>query len=259
MKSFGYLSHSLAMEKIKIQNTLVLWLSFFAPLFVVLVAFVAAWADGDKFYGPGINPWINFSGHVLVGWALFVFPIYVSLQSALYAAIEHQNQTFAYLYSLPVPRWSVYAGKLLILSGLITLSHLALYGFAEAAGWLLGVFRPGYGFQSYSMHMVLSKASALMLLAGGGMIVIQLYLSIRFTSFIVPAGIGLFATMAGAISRGFEVSEASPYLWPICFLNNSLEMTDWRYSYLWTSMAVYVLGALAGIWLNSRHYWPVGR
>lgn len=252
MKNLTYLFRSLAMEKIKIKHTLVMWLPLFAPLFVVLVAFVAAYADGDRFYGPGINPWVNFSGHVLVGWALFVYPIYVSLQSALYAAVEHQNHTFDYLYSLPVPKWSIYAGKLLVFTGLIGLSHLALYTFAEAAGWVLGILKPGYGFQFYSMHQMLFKASVLMFLAGGGMMIVQLYISIRFAGFIVPVVIGLFATMVGAISRGFAVSQISPYLWPICFLNNSLEMTDWRYLYLWIGLMVYILGALVSTQLDNR-------
>lgn len=252
MNALSYLWRSLLMEKIKVSRALVLWLAFFAPAFVVLVAFVAAYVDGDKFYKPGINPWLNFSGHVLVGWALFVFPIYVSLQSALYAAVEHQNRAFAYLYSLPVPRWSIYVSKLLVLTALTGLSHVALYGFAEAAGWLLGLLKPHYGFQNYSMHEVLSKATLLMFLAGGGIMVIQLFISMQFASFIIPAGFGLFATMAGVISRGFAISIASPYLWPICFLNNSLDMADWRYSYLLTSLAVFVLGAVASIQVLNR-------
>lgn len=40
-------------EKIKIKNTLVMWLPLFAPLFVVLVAFVTAYADGDRFLWAG--------------------------------------------------------------------------------------------------------------------------------------------------------------------------------------------------------------
>lgn len=252
MKSLNYLWRGLLMEKIKVSGTLVLGLAFFAPAFVVLVAFVAAYADGGKFYKPGMNPWINFSGHILVGWALFVFPIYVSLQSALYAAIEHQNRTFAYLYSLPVPRWSFYVSKLLVLTALTGLSHIVLYGSAEAAGWLLGLLKPNYGFQSHSMHQVLSKATLLMFFGGGGIMVIQLFISLQSASFIVPAGFGLFATMAGVISRGFAISTASPYLWPICFLNNSLEMADWRYSYLLISVAVLVLGAVVSIQLLNR-------
>nr|WP_295926388.1 ABC transporter permease [uncultured Dyadobacter sp.] len=252
MNALSYLWRSLLMEKIKVSRTLVLWLAFFAPAFVVLVAFVAAYADGDKFYKPGVNPWLNFSGHVLVGWALFVFPIYVSLQSALYAAIEHQNRAFAYLYSLPVPRWSIYASKLLVLTVLTGLSHVALYGSAEAAGWLLGLLKPHYGFQNHSMHEVLLKATLRMFLGGGGIMVIQLFISIQFASFIIPAGFGLFATMAGVISRGFTISTASPYLWPICFLNNSLDMTDWRYSYLLVSIVVFVLGAVVSIQVLNR-------
>ncbi|SEJ83996.1 hypothetical protein SAMN05216327_12349 [Dyadobacter sp. SG02] len=252
MSTFNDLYRGLAMEKIKIKRTFVIWLALFAPAFVVITAFVAAYTDGDRFYGPGINPWVNFSGHVLVGWALFVFPIYVALQSALYAAVEHNNRAFGYLFSLPVPKWSIYASKLLVLTALVGLSHVALYGFAEGAGWLLGVLKPHYGFQHYTLREVLSRAALWMFLAGWGMIAIQMYVATRFSSFIIPAGIGLFATMAGAISRGFAASRFSPYLWPICFLNNSLELKDWHYLYVLLSIAAYVTCAVAGGMVLSR-------
>jgi len=253
MKQNGnYLLRGFRIEKLKISNTLVPWLALSAPLFVVIVAFVASYSGGDKVYGPGINPWENFSGHVLVGWSLFVFPIYLSLQSALYAGIEHQIGAWAYLYSLPIPKWATHVSKLIILATLMAASHLALFFLAEGAGWILGLVRPAYGFQHYSMHHLLATASVSLFVAGLGMITLQWLISLYFKSFLVPAGLGLFATMAGAVSRGFVASDVSPYLWPTALLNATLEMNEWRFGYLLISLLFCVLISTMGIWLLRR-------
>jgi hypothetical protein len=240
------------MERIKIKGTLVPWLAFFAPAFVVVVAFVASYTGGDKVYKSGVDPWIDFTGHILVGWSLFVYPIYVSLQSALYAGIEHQSKAWAYQCSLPMPKWSIYAGKLITISLWIAISHLALLMFSEAAGLLLGIIKPRYGFQHFSMHRVFAAGSALLFIAGSGMFAIQLLISILFESFLIPASLGLFATMVGAVSRGFVVSNASPYLWPTNLLNGTLEMPDWQYVYLLAGMSTYAIIGCAGAWLFAR-------
>ena len=247
-----YLLRGLTIEKLKISNTLVPWLTLSAPLFVVTVAFVAAYSGGEKVYRPGINPWENFAGHVLVGWSLFVFPIYLSLQSALYAGIEHQSRAWAYLYSLPVPKWAIHLSKLIMLAVLVATSHIALFFFAEGAGWILGLVRPSYGFQYYSLHNVLATASASLFVAGLGMIALQWLVSLYFESFLVPAALGLFATMAGAVSRGFAASDVSPYLWPTAMLNATLDMSEWRFSYLLISLLFGAMASAMGIWLLRR-------
>lgn len=228
------------------------WLAVFAPAFVVVVAFVAGYADGEKFYRPGVNPWINFSEHILAGWSLFIFPIYVSLLSALYAAIEHQNRAWGYIYSLPVRKSSIYLSKLLVLTAFIALSHLVLLVFGLCAGKLMGILKPAYGFQDFAMPAFMPQACLWMFVCGLGMTVIQLLISLWYESFIVPAGFGLFATLAGAIARSFHVSHFSPYLWPFVFLNNTLEVQKWDYSILEKSFSLYLLGAFLSFWALGR-------
>lgn len=253
MKQNGkYLLRGLAIEKHKINNTLVPWLTLSAPAFVVTVAFVASYSGGDKVYGPGINPWENFSGHVLVGWSLFVFPIYLSLQSALYAGVEHQSKAWPYLYSLPIPKWAIHVSKLIMLVLLIAISHIVLFFLAEGAGWTLAIVKPVYGFQYYSMHGVLAAASGSLFVAGLGMVALQWLISLYFESFLLPAALGLFATMAGAVSRGFAASYVSPYLWPTSLLNATLDMNEWRFSYVLTSLMFCLLTSTVGVWVLRR-------
>ncbi|TLV02479.1 ABC transporter permease [Dyadobacter luticola] len=252
MNIAAHLLSGLAMERLKIKRTMVVWLAVFAPAFVVVVAFVAGYADGEKFYKPGVNPWFNFSEHILAGWSLFIFPIYVSLLSALYAGIEHQNRAWGYIYSLPMLKSSIYLSKLVVLTALIALSHVVLFVSGSLAGNLMGVLKPAYGFQDFTMPTFMPQACIWICICGLGMTVIQLLISLWFESFIVPAGFGLFATLTGAIARSFQVSHFSPYLWPFVFLNFTLDVQKWDYPILGKSFLLYVLGILISLWALGK-------
>jgi hypothetical protein len=252
MNALTYLITSLGMERLKIKGTLIVWLSIFAPAFVVVVAFMAGYTNGEKFYQTGVNPWINFCEHLLAGWSLFIFPVYVSLLSALYAALEHQNRAWGYLYSLPVPKSSIYLSKLFVLSALIALSHVMLVFFGLGAGWLMGQLKPAYGFQGFTMPGFMPLACMNLFVCGLGVIVIQLLISLWYPGFIIPAGLGLFATLASAIARSLPVSRFFPYLWPFAFLANTLQVNRWNYTILLWSVSVYVLGSMISLFLLGR-------
>ncbi|WP_138994233.1 ABC transporter permease [Larkinella sp. C7] len=252
MMTLSYFVRSLSQERLKFKGTLVVWLALVAPVFVAVVAFMASYLDGHNLYQKGINPWLDYSGHILIGWTLFVFPIYVSLLSALVHAIEHQSNTWKTVYSLPMPKWSIYAAKLVLFTGLIVFSHLLLFGLAEAGGYLLGVLKPSYGFQLFSLHWVLAEGCFAGLLSGLGLCAIQFYIGLRFSSFIVPAGFGLMVTMAGAISRSLPISRFSPYLWPVSFFNRSIQVNNWQYGYVYIGMLTFLIGAIAGFQMISR-------
>ncbi|RRB01151.1 ABC transporter permease [Larkinella rosea] len=252
MKQLDYFTRSFAQERLKAKGTQVVWLAILAPVFVVVVAFMASYLDGNRLYQHNVNPWLAYSTHILIGWTLFVFPIYTSLQSALVHAIEHQSQTWKTVYSLPMPKWSVYVSKLVVLTGLILLSHLLVFGLAEGGGWLLGMLKPQYGFQLFSLHRVLAEGCFASLLSGLGMIAVQFYLGMRFSSFILPAGFGLMVTLTGAISRSLPISRASPYLWPVLVFNSSIQTDDWQYTYVWIGMLTFLLAGIGGFLAIAR-------
>ncbi|GAB3936126.1 ABC transporter permease [Larkinella terrae] len=252
MRQLDYFTRSLAQERLKAKGTLVVWLAILAPVFVVTVAFMASYLDGNRLYRSNVNPWLEYSGHILIGWTLFVFPIYASLQSALVHAIEHQSQTWKTLFSLPMPKWSVYSAKLALFTGLLVLSHVLVLGLAEGGGWLLGMLKPHYGFQSSSLHRVLAEGCFASLLSGLGMAAIQFFLGIRFGSFILPAGVGLMLTMLGAISRSLSVSRVSPYLWPVLVFNSSIQIQDWQFTYVWIGLLTFFLASIGGFLIIYR-------
>ncbi|MBO9637446.1 MAG: ABC transporter permease [Siphonobacter aquaeclarae] len=241
----SFLTHFTA-EIRKLKGTRVIWLAAIAPFFVVITAWLAAFLNGDRMYVRGVNPWIDFTGHVLIGWTLFVFPIYVSLLSALFHSIEHRADMWKMVYSLPIPRVVVYFVKFLLFTAIVFFSHILLWGMAESGGWLLGIVRPSLDFQYYSLHRVLFEGCSGCFLAGLGVVAIQFFLGFRYSSFLVPAGMGLLITMTGAISRSWPVSQASPYLWAVLFFNSSIDVHNWQYIFILLGIATYCLVGLAG-------------
>ena len=138
---------ALKAEALKMKRTLVLWLAFLAPLVVVVFILVGYLDRGKEWLGTGLeNAWIEFAQSVDIFWALLMLPLFITLQTALLAGLEHQSEQWKHLYALPVPRWTVVAAKQAVTAALIGLSHLMLICLTLLGGWLLWLLRPGLGF-----------------------------------------------------------------------------------------------------------------
>jgi hypothetical protein len=109
-----------------------------APLFITFISFNVFYFKGHEIVKPGQDPWPHLMSNVLQIWSLLFFPLTITLQSALYPAIEHQSNTWKHVYSLAVPRWSVYAGKLTLFTALLAVTMVLLFALTEGRGRLAG-------------------------------------------------------------------------------------------------------------------------
>lgn len=243
-------------ESIKLRRTPVLWLSICAPAFAVFVAFIASLTGGHQFYRPGQSPWTDFSAHILVGWALFVFPIYVCLQTALYCALEHHHNGWSYLATLPVrkPSWILAKYGWAVL--LAAFSQVTLLLLMWAAGWLLAFLKPAYGFQDHPMTSMPAKACLSVFFSGLTMLAIQMVLSMFYRNFIVPTATGLVFVLGGVIARSLSVSIYWPFLWPILLLNNTPDSRQWIPAYAVAGATGFFIISTLGMirFVRSRSY-----
>jgi hypothetical protein len=69
----------------------------------------------------------------------------VSLEAALLAGLEHRENTWKQLFSLPIPRWTIYVPKLLVGFMLVCLSPLVLALGIGLEGAILLRLRPAPG------------------------------------------------------------------------------------------------------------------
>jgi hypothetical protein len=208
-------ARSLSVEVLKCRRTLVFWLAAGAPFFTTFLVFNIFCFNGSALVKAGTNPWPPFLDMLGTMWGFFLLSMYVTMQSSLLLSIEHQANTWKYVYSLAVPRWTVYCGKLLLTVLLVGLAVLLLYAFTETAALGLSLLRPELGFDAYSAGPVAAKSYTKLLLSGMGVVGIQHYLSFRYGNFIVPLAFGLAMSIASVLPLPRQPLRYLPYALPL--------------------------------------------
>jgi len=203
---------ALLAEALKMRRTLALKLAFLAPLILVGFMFVAFLDDGEQFtQSPLTNAWIELAQVIHIFWALLLLPLFVTLQTALLAQLEHGSGQWKHLYVLPLPRWAVYAAKQIAALVLMAVSHLALVGFSLVAGVLLWGLRPGLGFHaSIPWGRFLGPVVATYL-ASWLIVAIHTWVALRWRSFVAAMAIGIVLTVAGMVAINTELGRLYPW------------------------------------------------
>ncbi|QHV95365.1 ABC transporter permease [Spirosoma endbachense] len=183
---------------------------------------------------------------------MLMLPMYSSLQSALVTALEHLANAWKYIYSLPIPKWSIYFSKLFFFVGLFFISSLALIECAELAGWLLNWLKLELKIDSSADPWFLVRNVLKTFLIGLGTTAIQFYLSFRFRNFIVPEALGVFISLIGIVIKSWEYSYVSPYLWVYLAIRDHIYETKWLNSYVWAGLLTFAVVAIGGLIATYR-------
>ncbi|GAB4038497.1 ABC transporter permease [Spirosoma gilvum] len=252
--SFGYFIRGIEVEQRKARHTLVFWLALAVPLLTAGLDITAYAVNGDDILRvkQSHTPWQHFNFHMLVMWTMLMLPMYISLQSALVTALEHQANAWKHIYSLPVPKWSIYFSKLFFFVGLFLLSTLGLILCTELAGWLLYWMKPELGIDPSTDSWFLVRNVGKTFLIGLGMTAIQFYLSFRFRNFIIPAAFGVFVSVIGVVIKSWEHSYISPYLWVYLAVRDQANATNWTNDYVWAGLLTFAVVAISGFLATYR-------
>lgn len=190
---------ALSAEALKLRGTLALWMSFIAPMLVVaLVVLQLTIADISR---PGtmspLKAWETLVVMVLQLWAFLMMPLYITLQSALLAGLEHGNHQWKHLLSLPVPKSVHYLAKLAALLALTALALLVLGLLLPIAGWLLMHLHPELGISGPAPWHKLATTIPACFAASVLIMAIHTWVAVRWRSFTVAVSVGMAATVAG--------------------------------------------------------------
>ncbi|MBC7777679.1 MAG: ABC transporter permease, partial [Phycisphaerae bacterium] len=148
-----YLRRGLGAELLKYQRTPALLLAIGAPFLIVLLNFCIFYFKGHVFLQPKKDPWLEFWLNNLYPTTQVLFPLYVILVTVLIHQLEHQAHTMKLIYALPMPKWTVYLGKVILTLFLTALSILLFAFFILLAGKLLGIFKPDLRFGRYDPRL----------------------------------------------------------------------------------------------------------
>jgi hypothetical protein len=164
----------------------------------------------------GINPWEKFMNNQIQNSIPFLVPMFIVLITSLIIQVEHKSNGIKHLFSLPIPKWSVYFGKMTIVLFSIITTYIYFFLVILLFGALLGMIHSQLGFLDFQPeYLKYIKMLAMSFVASLGIVGIQFWMSFRFKNFIVPLGIGMTMVIIGLIASQVPESIYFPYSYNI--------------------------------------------
>jgi len=216
---------SVRSEFYKSRKTLGFWCSIVLPLIIVALMFIGFITHSDKLGGmPGIMLWMSYVGPISLVMGNLLLPMYIIFVAYSVNAMEHKADTWKTLFTLPISKWAVYAAKYFYALFLVFFCLLLFYLFLLGSGNLLSMLKPDLKFTDFHIEGFLAQVYFKLFLVSLGILSIQFLLSLIWSDFLKPMGIGFVCTIASLISVGvnWQYAYLVPYAHPALALHDVL-------------------------------------
>ncbi len=192
----------------KLKGSLVIALAFVAPtLAAVLLGIVCI--------RQPVMTWHKAMMGTTGLWAYFIMPMTVTALSVLVAQIEHGPRAWDHILALPVRRWRIFAAKgllIMLLTAVISLIlAIEIRCVAAVVSWLIPAKSPTGAYP----WGVCARLLAMMWGASLCMVMIQLWIALRFKSFVAPLTTGLAGTFFAVAAFGAKETIVIPWVMPV--------------------------------------------
>jgi lantibiotic transport system permease protein len=250
-----YLLRGLHAEQLKLKHTLALALCFVAPLTVITLNTLVALTRSPN-GGNGIQQ-IDFTQWAIIQcsfWSILMLPLFITLQSALLAGVEHSNQQWKNLLALPIPKSVHFISKWLILWLMNALSTLLLMLLIPTSGFLLDAASGTIELTGPVPWAKLALLSLQLCITSSLMLGIQTFIALRWRSFTVASASGMVATVAGfLIAQSSRFGHYYPWALPIQMFTNPPAHLQ---TALWFGGIGGVVSLVAGAWYFKHREMP---
>lgn len=238
-------------EALKLRGTLALRLCAIAPALVVALSVLQLlFSRGGTPLATPELAWERFAQGVMVLWAFLMLPLYVTLQSALLAGLEHNERQWKHLLALPLPRCAHYLAKGIMLAGMVLLATGLLAALIPLGGWVLMHTHNALGIGGSPPWFFLGTRAAAIYAASFFIIGLHLWIAIRWSSFTVAVATGMTATVAGfLIAQSARFGPWYPWSMPMQVLAGHGEEIGFVVG---VGLLGGLLAAAAGLWDFSR-------
>ena len=224
----------LAVEFAKLKRSLAALFALIPPSLIAVFLFANALRIGEAV------PWDMWLNQSLAIWAFLMLPMSVTALTALVAHMEHGPRSWDHLRALPIPRWRLYAAKavavLAVIAGMTVLTVALAVGAAGLATLIDPALAPTGGVDP------LAFAGLALRIYGAGllMVVIQLWVALRFASFVPGLALGIGGTFFAVIATTSRVGVFLPWQMPV----NMLATEAWRWQ---TALSIGMIGGLVAL------------
>ncbi|HEX7341628.1 MAG TPA: ABC transporter permease [Rhodanobacteraceae bacterium] len=237
-------------EILKLKHTMALRLVVLIPVGIALL--IIAQYISIAHYMPGhhahtaAKAWFSLGRSTFVFWCLLMLPLFVTLETALLAGLEHNNRQWKHLEALALPRNAHYFGKWSMAVLMVICAHLILLALIPVAGWVLMFAAPTLGIAGVPALGPLVGPVAGSMLASLLMISLQMWVALHWRSFSVAVSVGIFAMVAGfLIGRSHTWGKFYPWSMPMqVFGKDAHNMTV----AIWLGSVAGIVVALIGLY-----------
>jgi lantibiotic transport system permease protein len=254
-------------ELMKARNTVALWLTLLYPLGSVFLASLFHYAERSH-----VNPDMVVFINNFNGLSSFFLPFYAVLMVSFFCQLEHRNSMLKHLYSLPLPRWAFFYGKLIACFILIAAAWVLMIIILYISMGLLGLVSPKLRLTAEFSHGYLLMITGRSFLATVALVVIQYLLSMKLrnvvasvtigiTLIILPIAVLFVLGITGLITNPNVlnwVSKYDPYSFPYSFVFNISQGGGIKQDFFSTSLLVWflagvIIAALGYLELKNRN------
>ena len=217
---------SIQSEFYKTRKTLAFLSAILLPLILCILITAGFYTHADRiiFLSAKMH-WFRFSGAFLGVMGSLILPILIIFQTFSINNIEHRAEMWKSLFSLPIPKWSIYSAKYIYVVFLNALCLALFASFIIASGHLLNVLNPELKFNQFDISGILFKLHLKLFLASLGILSIQFLFSLLWADFLKPMGIGFVLTVFGIITAnlGWKYAFTIPYTHPMLALQSMMK------------------------------------
>ncbi len=208
----------LFVEARKLNRSLAALLAVAAPSLIAIFVFF------NMLRGKEAQPWDMWMVSASAIWAFFMLPMSVTALTALVAHMEHGPRSWDHLRALPLPRWRLYAAKMVCVLAVVALMSAAVLAMTWGAVTLAAAIKPqleptgAFDLAKYAGVMGRMYLAALL------MISIQLWVALRFASFVPALAVGIGGTFFSVVATSAKQGVFFPWQMPV----NMLATEAWR-------------------------------
>lgn len=223
--------------------------SLAAALAVAAPGLIAVFTFFNMLRSTSPQPWDMWMLSATGIWAFFMLPMSVTALTALVAHMEHGPRTWDHLRALPLPRWTLYAAKAVSVLLVLALMSVGVFVLTWAAVKLAVAVKPELAptgvFEASAYLTTLGR----MYMAALLVVVIQLWISLRWSSFVPGLVVGIGGTFFAVVATSARVGVFLPWQMPV----NMLATEGWRMP---TALG---LGFAGGLVLLALMLWHLSR
>ncbi|WP_309627916.1 ABC transporter permease [Brevundimonas sp.] len=208
----------LSVEMRKLNRSLAAVLAVAAPSLIAVFGFFMV------LRGKAPQPWEMWMVSAIGIWSYFMLPMSVTALTALVAHMEHGPKSWDHLRSLPLPRWRLYAAKAVMVLAVVAIMSVLTLVLTWGAVMLAVTIKPNLTPTGALETGLYAATMGKVFLAAILMVAIQLWIALRFASFVPALVVGIGGTFFSVVATSAKQGVFFPWQMPV----NMLATEAWR-------------------------------